>query len=147
MTDISLSSSSSSFFFFGYSTETLKGGGLMNHGNLLCNFCLCPKRLLWLWIFLVLFHNLHFWAPSWMCHSLKPKLVTILSFLSVVVQSESESVRCSFMSDSLRPHRLYPASLHCPWNSPGKNTGVGSQSLLQGSFPIQGLNLGLLHCR
>ena len=33
------------------------------------------------------------------------------------------------------------------WNSPGKNTGVGSHSLLQGIFPIQGLSLSLLHCR
>ena len=46
------------------------------------------------------------------------------------------------MSDSLRPHELYS-----PWNSLGKNTGVGSHSLLQGIFPTQGLNLGLLHCR
>ena len=35
----------------------------------------------------------------------------------------------------------------CPWNSPGKNTGGGCHSLLQGIFPTQGLNLGLLHCR
>ena len=34
-----------------------------------------------------------------------------------------------------------------PWNSPGQNTGVGSLFLLQGIFPTQGLNLGLLHCR
>ena len=34
-----------------------------------------------------------------------------------------------------------------PWNSPGKNTGVGRHSLLQGIFPIRGLNPGLLHCR
>ena len=34
-----------------------------------------------------------------------------------------------------------------PWNSPGKNTGVGSHSLLQGIFPTQGLNPGLLRCR
>ena len=33
------------------------------------------------------------------------------------------------------------------WNSPGKNTGVGSHSLLQGTFPTQGLKMGLLHCR
>ena len=31
--------------------------------------------------------------------------------------------------------------------APGKNTGVGCHSLLQGIFPTQGLNLGLLHCR
>ena len=34
-----------------------------------------------------------------------------------------------------------------PWNSPGQNTGVGSLSHLQGIFPTQRLNLGLLHCR
>ena len=32
-------------------------------------------------------------------------------------------------------------------NSLGQNTGVGSLSLLQGIFPIQGSNPGLLHCR
>ena len=35
----------------------------------------------------------------------------------------------------------------CPWDSPGKNTGVGCHFLLQGIFPTQGLNPGLLHCR
>ena len=34
-----------------------------------------------------------------------------------------------------------------PWDSPGKNTGVGSHFLLHGIFSIQGSNLGLLHCR
>ena len=37
--------------------------------------------------------------------------------------------------------------LLCPWNSPGKNTGVGSCSLLQGIFPTQGSNPGPPHCR
>ena len=32
-------------------------------------------------------------------------------------------------------------------NSPGKNTGVGCHTLLQGIFPTQGSNWGLLHCR
>ena len=32
-------------------------------------------------------------------------------------------------------------------DSPGKNTGMGSHSLLQGIVPTQGLNPGLLHCR
>ena len=31
--------------------------------------------------------------------------------------------------------------------SPGKNTGVGSHSRLQGIFLIQGSDSGLLHCR
>ena len=38
-------------------------------------------------------------------------------------------------------------SIYSPWNSLGQNTGVGSRSLLQGIFPTQGSNLGLLHCR
>ena len=46
------------------------------------------------------------------------------------------------MSNSLQPHELYS-----PWNSPGQNTGLGSLSLLQGIFPTQGLNPGLLYCR
>ena len=29
------------------------------------------------------------------------------------------------MSDSVRPHRRQPTKLCCPWDSPGKNTGVG----------------------
>ena len=35
----------------------------------------------------------------------------------------------------------------CPWDSPGKNTGVGCHFLLQEIFPTQGLNPGLLNCR
>ena len=46
------------------------------------------------------------------------------------------------MSTSLQPHGLYS-----PWNCPGQNTGVGSLSFLQGIFPTQRSNPGLLHCR
>ena len=52
--------------------------------------------------------------------------------------------------------RSYP-TLAIPWTvarqaslsveSPGKNTGVGSHSLLQGISPTQGSNSSLLHCR
>ena len=42
---------------------------------------------------------------------------------------------------------MQPTRLHCPWKSPGKNTGVCSHYLLQRIFPIQGSNLGLLNCR
>ena len=51
------------------------------------------------------------------------------------------------MSSSLWPHRLWPAGLPYPWHSPVKNTRVGSHSLPQRIFLIQGSNLGLLHCR
>ena len=35
------------------------------------------------------------------------------------------------MSDSSRPHRQQPTRLRCPWDSPGKNTGVGCHFRLQ----------------
>ena len=57
----------------------------------------------------------------------------------------------SVLSDSLQLHGLKPTCrLLCPWDSPGKNNGVGCQALLQGIFPSQGSNLGLLqilYCR
>ena len=36
------------------------------------------------------------------------------------------------MSDSVRPHKRQPTRLPRPWDSPGKNTGVGCHFLLQG---------------
>ena len=38
------------------------------------------------------------------------------------------------------PYGLQPPRLFCPWDSSGKNTGVGCQALLQGIFPTQQLN-------
>ena len=37
----------------------------------------------------------------------------------------------SVVSDSVRPHELQPTRLPRPWDSPGKNTGVGCHFLLQ----------------
>ena len=48
----------------------------------------------------------------------------------------------SVMSDSLQPHGLQPTRPLCPWNSPGKNTGVGCHSLLQGNLPNPGIEPG-----
>ena len=57
-------------------------------------------------------------------------------------------LRPSIESDSLRPHGWKPTRLLCPWDSPGKNTGVGCHAVLQGIFLTQGSNpclLRLLH--
>ena len=42
---------------------------------------------------------------------------------------------------------LWPSRLLCPWDSPGKNTGVSCHFLPQRIFPTQGSNLCLLPCR
>ena len=53
---------------------------------------------------------------------------------------------CLVLSDSLRPTDfLYPLRLLCPWDFPGKNTGVACWFLLQTIFPTQGLPPHLLH--
>ena len=45
------------------------------------------------------------------------------------------------VSHSLQPPGLEPTRFLCPWSSPGKNTGVGSHSFLQGDLPDPGIEL------
>ena len=60
--------------------------------------------------------------------------------LTYSVQGSDASV----MSNSLWPHGLEPTRLLCPWDSPGKKTGVGCHALLQGIFLTQWQNPRLL---
>ena len=46
-----------------------------------------------------------------------------------------------------QPHGVQHSRLLCAWDFPGKNAGVGCHFLLQGNFPTQGSNPGLLRCR
>ena len=81
-----------------------------------------------------------------------PSNITLISRLSSELDSISK-YECLSDCKPLSRVRLFAtswtehASLLCPWNSPGKNTGVGICSLLQGIFPIQESNPGLPHCR
>ena len=106
-------------------------------------------------------------AGSWLCTFLKmlayldpqplwcfPDLRDILSMqLLLLCQSHAcDTVVVKMLVTQsclplLWPHGLQPVRLLCPWDSPGKSTGVGSHALLQGIFPTQGSNLGLTHCR
>ena len=76
--------------------------------------------------------------------------VTLVKFLNLSasrfshIQNGNACQVASVMSDSLRPHELQLTELLCPWDSPGKNTGVGGHALLQGIFLTQGSNLHLL---
>ena len=56
-----------------------------------------------------------------------------LSALSCAVLSRSA------VSKSSRPHGLQPSRLLCPWDSPGKNTGVGCYAFLQEGLPNPGI--------
>ena len=59
----------------------------------------------------------------------------------------SVSVGRLVVPNSLQPNGLQPTRFLCPWDFPVKDTGVGCHFLLQGVFPTQGSNPGLLHCR
>ena len=79
-----------------------------------------------------------------------PRLDVLLLFLSFSyshILLICFSVSLSDVSNSLPPHGLQPTRFLCWRNSPDKNTGVGSHSLLQGIFPTQLSSPGLLHCR
>ena len=67
----------------------------------------------------------------------------LVLFFSLCLNCESESVSFLVVSNSYQPQGLQPTRVLCPWNSPGKNTGVGCPFLLQGIFQTQGSNLHL----
>ena len=65
------------------------------------------------------------------------------------VSQEGQVLPCvshSAVSSSLWPLGLYPTWLLCPWDFPGKKTGVGCHSLLQEIFWTQGSNPCLFSC-
>ena len=80
-------------------------------------------------------------GSSWPRDRIQVSHRQILYCLSYLLLSHSVE------SDSLRPHGLYPARLLSLWDSLGKNTEMGCHALVQGIFPSQGSNPGLLHCR
>ena len=119
-----------------------------------------PRTFFYTFLLTYLFYDINSFSPSccphiWLMscivlcgvtfsYTLYSKQIWIVKSLFriwvIPVWRESESH--SVVSDSLQPPGLYS-----PWNSPGQNTGVGSLSLLQEIFPIQGLNPGLPHYR
>ena len=71
------------------------------------------------------------WLAQYLAHT---------SICAVCLVTQSCLTLCNPMDCSLPG-----SSVH--GDSPGRNTGVGSLSLLQGIFPSQESNRGLLHCR
>ena len=69
---------------------------------------------------------------------LKACTIWLLSVLCSVAQS------CPTLCD---PKDCSPPGFSVHGDSPGKNTEMGCHALLQGIFPTQGSNPGLLHCR
>ena len=79
----------------------------------------------------------------------QPKIKWIFYFLHPVyyifIHRYMYAVLCAVLSRSVVSNSLQHHGLLCPWDSPGRNTGVGCHALLQGIFPTQGSNPHLLH--
>ena len=69
------------------------------------------------------------WQISWVC--LGGKFVAYLLFPWLISPAAADTVKSLVVSDSVPPHRRQPTRLPPPWDSPGKNTGVGCHFLLQ----------------
>ena len=105
--------------------------------------CFILITTLWcilLWCILLLSLFLYKWG-NW-----DPGRLNDLTNVTQLVSGRGKE-NCSVMSNSLQPHGLQPSRLLHPWGSSDKNTGVGCHALLQGIFPTQESNSGLLHWR
>ena len=83
-------------------------------------------------------------------HDWETKQSFIASFARTMLKRFIHAIACiSVCKWKLlsRVRLLRPRGLYSPWNSLGQNTGVGCHFLLQGIFPTQGSNPGLLNCR
>ena len=97
------------------------------------------------------------WNSPITCHS--PSIwmtkMALVSLLEIFPKLNFKKHLCSYFESvhldifpwkwKLLSHVWLFATPYGPWDSPGQNTGVGSHSLFQGIFPIQGSNPGLLH--
>ena len=100
-----------------------------------------PKNTLTIALLLLLGHFSHVWlcaTRQTASHKAPPSLGfsrqehwTGLPFPFPMHESEKWKWSCSVVSDSKRPHRRQPTRLRRPWDSPGKNTGLGCHFLLQ----------------
>ena len=86
-----------------------------------------------------------FWDHYYSC----PPLTLALLIDSGQIKKYQDHSECYYplIPTLCDPVDYSPPKFLWPWNSPGKNTGVGCHFLLQGIFLTQGLNPDLLHFR
>ena len=92
----------------------------------------------------LLWNSVHLYLMAYFClHGLLTSLLLWIQHLWTEKSESAEVAVCALnvylvVSNLLQPHGLSLARLLCPWDSPGKNTGVGCHFLLQGPFPDPG---------
>ena len=102
-----------------------------------CNYLFLGGSGYWLWKLINIFYYCDY--------------VNITHLMLIMIGQQKNNTTTSpkwkwsrpVVSDSLQAHGLQPTRFLHPWDSPGKNTGVGCHFLLQGIFLTQGSNPGL----
>ena len=91
-------------------------------------------------------------TPGMAAHQAPPSLGfsrqehwSALPFPSPVHESEKSKWSCSVVSDPQPPHGLQPTRLLCPWEFPGKSTGVGCHCLLRHRYDAKWKKLDSKH--
>ena len=119
--------------------QTFVGKGMSLSLSLSLFFLICCLGLSWLF-FQGAKHLLILWLQSLSTVILEPmkiKSVTVSIFFPPICHDVMGPAAMILLFG------LQPTRLHCPWDSPGKNIGVGCRALLQGIFLTQGSNLHL----
>ena len=103
----------------------------INFAEDLGNLCLNPK-FFWLQILVPLYIFLIHEYEIINCELNYDELACTdnLLYVAAAAAAAADAAK-SVVSDSVRPHRRQPTRLPCPWDSPGRNTGVGCHFLLQ----------------
>ena len=108
---------------------------------------LCSESKKNFFLFRNLKTKLKYREKTGVCHKWDVEVGEMAELFLFFISNKRENVNCSVTSNLLQLCGLQPTRILCPRGSPGKNTGVGSQSLLQEIFPTRRLDPGLLHCR
>ena len=87
-------------------------------------------RRFWVIMFSFSFISMHIFISSAICWLFRSLLFSLQMFVFIIAFFPCCCIT-SIVSESVRPHGLQPTRLLHPWDSPGKNTGVGCHFLLQ----------------
>ena len=112
----------------------------LNTPILLQNFAWCILKILFhlhlSWLVFYLFcsslNNLLLRSYNQLIYEFSGFLIKLCS-MNLLTCMFVQLLSCSVLYDSLQPHGLLPGRLLCPWDSPGKNTGVVALSSSRGS--------------
>ena len=89
-------------------------------------------------------YNLRYTDDTTFMAESKEELTSLLMKVKVESENAKSLQSCPTLCD---PMDCSPLGSSVHGDSLGKNTSVGCHVLLQGIFPTQGLNPGILHCR